>query len=182
MSLEWNLHYDRWVIDDGTTPELDVGDQFDCLQVKCWSENALVPANSSQGISANPISDFKYCVNGKVIHVSDDASVIDIGIAVLGHRDLLPRECRNGDFVTGEIGIGCGIPRWTEHVPEDVLFEVKRTWRVNRISADLTPDVPRPEDSRWLERDSSRVRYQEVAATHSVNVRSYILHCTQLWP
>ena len=181
MSLEWNLHYDRWVIEDGE-PELEVGDQFDCLQVQCWSDNALIPVNSGQGTSAEPIADFKYRVNAKVIYVSEEASVIDMGIAAIGACELLLPECKNGDFVTGEIGVGCGLPRWTEHVPDDVLFEVKRTWRVNRISADLTPYIPRPDDSRWLERDNSRVHYEEVEATHSVKASSYILHCTQLWP
>jgi hypothetical protein len=180
MSLEWNLHYSRWVIDDGSTSELEVGDQFDCLQVECWSDNTLIPSNRGQDISAEPIADYKYRVKAKVIHVSEDASVIDIGIAALGTRALLPQECKDGDFVTGEIGIGCFLPRWTEHVPDDVLFKVKRTWRVNRISADLTVCSPRPEDSHGLERYNSRVQYEEVAATYSVKVSSYILHCTQL--
>jgi hypothetical protein len=176
MPSEWNLHYARWVIQDGE-PDRDVGESFEWFAVEFWSESGLVTAKDVNERSAVPIADFKYLVTAQVAFVSEKASVIDFGIRAIGPHALLPSECKDGDYVTGEIAIG--LPLCTDIVPQEVLLTLKRGWHVNRISADLTPYISHPDDPKWQVRDISRVCYEQVPATHSVKARSYILHCSE---
>ena len=178
MPSEWNLHYASWVIDDGE-PDRDVGESFRWFATEFWSEVALVLAKGAHEISATPVADFQYCVTAKVAYVSARAAVIAFGLTAIGPRDLLPPECREGDYITGDIRIGVSL--CTELIPEDVLQTLKRTWHVNKISADMTPYISHPDDSsgRWQVRDISRIRYQQVSSTDSVITHSYVLHCSE---
>ena len=176
---EWNLHYARYVIEDGGARNRAVGACFDWFAVEFRSEGMLVAANCPTKIMATPIADFQYRVTAKVIYLSNETSVIDFGLSAIGRRDLLPSECNEGDRVSGDIAIG--LPISTDIVPEEVLRNLKRRWHVNRISADLTPYISHPDDpsGKWRVRDSSRVRYEQVSRTDSVITSSYVLHCSE---
>jgi len=100
MPSEWNLHYARWVIDDGE-PDRDVGESFRWFATEFWSEVALVLAKGAHEISATPVADFQYCVTAKVAYVSARAAVIDFGLTAIGPRDLLPPECREETISPG---------------------------------------------------------------------------------
>jgi len=178
MSSEWKLHYARWVIDDGE-PDRDVGESFEWFAVEFWSESGLVLAKGANETAATPVADFQYRVTAKVAYVSEKAAVIDFGLRAIGPRDLLPPECKDADYVTGDIGIG--LPLCTDIVPEEVLQTLKRTWHVNRISADLTPYIPHSDDptGKWQVRDIARIRYEQVSSTDSVITQSYVLHCSE---
>lgn len=178
MPSEWNLHYARWIIEDGQ-PDLDVDESFVWFAVEFWSEGRLVFARRADETAATPVADFQYCVTAKVVYVSEKAAVIDFGLRAIGTRDLLPPECKEGDYVTGNTSIG--LPLCTDIVPEEVFQTLKRTWRVNRISADLTPYISHPDDptGRFQIRDTSRIRYVAVASTDSIITHSYVLHCSE---
>src|SRR6267143_332305 len=75
MPSEWNLHYARWVIQDGE-PDRDVGESFEWFAVEFWSESGLVTAKDVNERSAVPVADFKYLVTAQVAFVSEKASVI----------------------------------------------------------------------------------------------------------
>ena len=176
--LEWNLHYFRWVIDDGE-PERHVGDVFDWFAISLWSETALTRAVERTKTAA-PNADNSYRVTGEVIYVSHDteqaACILDFGMkAESSTVDILPPECQEGEYVTGEIRLE--LPLWTKLSPH----ELAHRWRVNRISADLTPYVPHPVSFHFM-RDSSAVQSREVVGTDSVRARSYILHCSDINP
>jgi hypothetical protein len=94
--------------------------------------------------AAIPIAACKYHVVAELTYVSEKACVIDFSLKAISTlaivlRDLLAPGYKPGDYVTGEIGIG--IPLCTEVVPEHVLKALAHKWRVNRISADLTPYI-----------------------------------------
>lgn len=180
MPSEWNLHYARYVIEDGGARNRTVGTSFEWFAVEFWSERTLLVADKRQTeTTATPIADFQYRVTAKVVYLSEETSVIDFGLSAIGRRDLLPSECKEGDCVSGDIAIG--LPLSTDIVPEEVLRTLKRKWHVNRITADLTPYISHPDDptGKWQVRDSSRVRYEQVSRTDSVITRSYVLSCSE---
>ena len=178
MPSEWALHYARWIIDDGE-PEREVGESFIWFAVEFWSERALALERGVSETTATPVADFQYRVTARIAYVSAKAAVIDFGLTAIGPRDLLPVECREGDYVTGDIGID--LPLCTDIVPEEVFQTLKRTWHVNKISADLTPYISHPDDptGKWHVRDTSRIRFEDVSSTDSVTTHSYILHCSE---
>src|SRR5882672_1346447 len=167
MLSEWNLHYARWVIDDGE-PDRAVGESFAWFAVEFWAGSGLVTATGANERTATPVGDFQYRVTAKVAYVSEKAAVIDFGLRAVGSRDLLPFDCKNGDYVAGDIGIG--LPLCIDLVLEEVLQTLKGSWHVNRISADLTPYISHPDDptGKWRVRDISQVRYEQVSSTDSV--------------
>ena len=176
MLAEWNLHYEDWIIGDGE-PDRRIGDVFDWFALGCWSEERLEKVNE-RGRSAVPVSDFRYRVVAEVVYISQDACIIDFGLNATGLKatatdDVLPSDCKKGDFVMGEIGLR--LPLVTEVGPEEEFKKLAYRWRVNRISADLTPYV----NSR---RDESRIQYQGVPATTSVKAHCYVLHCCKVSP
>jgi hypothetical protein len=169
MPNEWSLRYDEWIIGDGE-PDRSVGDIFDWFAVEFWSQEGLAKVNEDAR-SAIAVPNFEYKVSAEVIHLSEKACIIDFGLRAIGLRATLPAGCQEGDQVEGEIGIG--IPLCTEVVPIGFLKGYR--WRVNRISADLTPLLP-----GTGMRDYSRAEYQLVSSTESVKAHSYILHCSEV--
>jgi hypothetical protein len=178
MPSEWNLRYERFVIEDGY-PDREVGESFNWFAVEFWAEGQLVAANRVNEITATPVGDFLYRVTAKIAYVSEKVAVIDFGIRAIGARDLLPSDCKDGDFVTGDIAIG--IPLSIDIVPEDVVQTLKNSWQINRISADLTPYISHPDDStgKWQIRDTSRIRYEQVSSTRTTVAPSHVLHCSE---
>ncbi len=110
MPKIWNVHYARWIIDDGE-PEPEVGERFHWFALACWSVGSLVKADSSRSVTE--ASDYRCRVVAEIVEIrnapQDDVyiSVLTLaevrrGIALLpaGHRraqleewllhDLLP--------------------------------------------------------------------------------------------
>lgn len=175
MRLEWNLYYFRWVIDDGE-PERRVGDVFEWFALSFWP-NGVLSQSSENSKAAIAIADNAYRVNAEVIYISQDPSqaacIVDFGLKAISDTDVLPPGSRVGDFVAGEVRLE--LPLCTKLSPHNLTHR----WRVNRISADLTPYVAHP-DRGYFIRDSSQVRYQDVVGTDSVHAESYVLHCYYL--
>ena len=178
---EWNLRYDAWIIGDGE-PDRSVGEVFDWFAVEFYSEQGLAKTDA-QSKSAIPVGDFEYRVVAEVVYVSDKACIIDFGLRAIARSDNLRPGCKEGDYVSGIIGIG--IPGYTEIAPDPLLKTLERRWQVNGISADLTPytsEVCMPDGSRIPQGfpDRSRIQYQEVNSTESIRTHSYILHCSEV--
>ncbi|MDE1162345.1 MAG: hypothetical protein PW792_10425 [Acidobacteriaceae bacterium] len=176
MERDWNLHYARWVIDDGE-PELHVGEEFDWFAVSFWSDAPLMHSTENTR-SAVPIADGRYRVNAEVIYISQDANlpalIIDFGIrAVCDGASLLPDGCVEADYISGEISLD--LPLCTAPHP----YDLSHRWRANEILADLTPFVL-SSHGRVYVRDSSHIRYETVAGTDSVKASSYLLKCSLL--
>jgi hypothetical protein len=152
MQPEWNLHYFRWVIGDGE-PERHIGEIFDWFSLSFWSQGSLVKSEQRAKI-ATPISDNAYRVVAEVLYISQnpsqEASIIDFGLRAISDSDVLPAGCQPGDYVTGEIALE--LPLCTKLAPHQLAHK----WRVNRISADLTPYVPHSTYGHFV-RDSSQL-------------------------
>jgi hypothetical protein len=176
MNDDWTLHYARWVIEDGQ-PDRDVGEIFDWFALTFWSDEKLSAAYEHKRLAV-PVGDNQYRVVAEVTYLSDNICVIDFGLKATSDGDLLPPGCTQGNFVTGEIYLN--LPLCTEVVPDEVLKALVYKWKVNRILADMTPYVPCPDNPRFLVRDSSRIRYEEVVSTDSVRASGYILHCSKI--
>jgi hypothetical protein len=176
MERDWNLHYARWVIEDGQ-PELHVGEEFDWHAVSFWSYERLMRSTECCK-GATPITDYRYRVNAEVIYISQDANlsafIIDFGVrAECLAADLLPKGCTEGDYVSGEISLDlplCGAPH---------AYDLSHRWRINEIHADMTPFVL-SSVGRVCMRDTSQIYYQTVCGTDSVKARSYLLNCSLL--
>jgi hypothetical protein len=57
----------------------------------------------SRGLSVLDADDYGYDVVAKIVHLSPTASVIGFGLTAFGERDLVPGECKAGDYVAGRI-------------------------------------------------------------------------------
>lgn len=186
MPSEWNLHYEGWMIGDGE-PDRRVGEVFDWWTLEFWSLQGLASAKEKTR-SATPAGDFEYQVVAEVVYVSPELDrlagcLIDFGLKAIGYSSNLPPGSKQGDYVYGTIGIG--IPAIVGTLPEALYKGLEHRWRVNRISADLTPytsEVCMPDGTRLPQgmRDSSRIQYQEVNSTESVRTHGYILHCSEV--
>ena len=169
MPNDWNLRYDEWIIGDGE-PDRSVGEVFDWFAVEFWSLEGLAKSNEDAK-SATSTPNFEYRVSAEVICLSEKACIIDFGVRAIGSRKTLPFGCEEGDYVEGTVGIG--IPLCTDVVPTQFVKGYR--WRVNGISADLTPLLP-----GTGMRDYSQAQYQSVNSTESVKTHSYILHCSEV--
>jgi hypothetical protein len=172
---EWNLHYSRWVIDDGE-PERHVGETFEWFAVDFWPDAPLIRSVETTK-SANPIADNSYRVNAEVIYISDDTKlascILDFGLRAICDGDVLPRGCQKGDYVTGELSLG--LPLCASVYSDELTYQ----WKVNKVSADLTPYVLDPA-KRVRTRDVSAIKYEAVSGTEAVKAERYVLHCSQL--
>ena len=173
---DWNLHYPQWMIGDGT-PDLSVEEVFEWFAVEFWSVDPLVKTSSGQR-SADPVQDYRYEVRAEVIYVTEKAVVIDFGLVTTGPRDRVPVNINVGEFVSGVISVG--VPLCIDVDPKDVPGGLGYSWRINQITADLTPYVPQEENSRYFVRDVSRLTYRQVNSTMRVEAHDYVLHCTEI--
>jgi hypothetical protein len=175
MLTEWSLHYPRWVIEDGY-PDREVGETFEWFNVDFGAEPPLTKAGVRSKL-AIPTADFGYNVTGEVACLSDEGCLLDFGLRAMGlRRDVAP-DCREGDYVTGKIGIS--VEYGLIYLPEAVFDTLKCRFHVNRITADLTPFILHP-DSHSFIRDESRIQYVDVKSTLELKAEDYILHCTEV--
>ncbi len=132
---DWTLHYPAWLIADGE-PDFKVGDVFDWFAVEFWSEKPLTKTSETER-SATQADDYRIRVSGELVFLSKKAVVIDFGLMAIGNVDKLSPGVGLGDFAVGEISIG--FPLCIDPIPHDVILKLGRQWRMNSISADLTP-------------------------------------------
>jgi len=173
MQTDWSLHLLRGVIDDGN-PEIHVGDVFDWT-ITFWSK-AVLTRSAERNKTAVPIANNYYHVNAEVIYISRDSKyefcILDFGIMAVSESGTLlgiplPPGCQQGEYVAGEIRLE--LPLWTEVQP----YNIRRQWRVNRITADLA-------DFSLYPGDLGEMDYQDVSGTDSMKAGSYVLHCSNL--
>jgi hypothetical protein len=176
MPTEWNLNYPSWMIADGE-PDREVGETFEWFAVEFWTQQPLTRAGV-RSKTAVLIADFNYRITGEITYLSEKACVIDFGLSAIDTPDAVAPDCRQGDYVTGDIGIG--LPLCVEMAPEAVLETLRRKWHVNSISADLTPFKSHPDNPRILVRDEARTEYIEAKSTRDVNAHDYVLRCNEI--
>jgi hypothetical protein len=176
MTPEWNLSYEDWLIGDGQ-PHRAVGEVFEwpAVAFRTWEP---LEKSDKQSRSAVEIFDFKYRVVAEVTFFSEKACVIDFGLRATADSDRIFHPCEVGEYVTGEIRLN--LPICTEIMPHEVSKTLMHRWKINRISADLTPYIAPPENPRIFSRDDSRVHHQDVPSTRSVKATDYVLHCTEV--
>jgi hypothetical protein len=175
MPSDWSLGYPRYMIEDGC-PEIERGQIFQWPALEFYTEETLAICET-RSRTAFEVDDYRYSISAEVIYLSGTASVIDFGLRAIRTRDLLPPDCREGDFVSGEIYVG--FPLCTEVVPDKVHSSLKYSWDVVAIFADLTPFVEHRDDTgrSWFTRDRSQIRYEEIPATKALGAQAYVLRC-----
>jgi hypothetical protein len=171
MESVWNLHLQRWVIEDGE-PELHIGDVFD-WPLSFWVDEMLIRSVERTKVASPLVANY-YRVNAEVIYISQDPTqagcILNFGMQAISELGgllgvPLPSGCKEGDYVTGEIRLDLAL--CTVVHPHDLT----RKWRVDGISADLTDYSLKPGDI-------SEPRYQEASGTDAVRAASYVLHCS----
>jgi hypothetical protein len=177
MQPTWNIRYSGWLIADGG-PEIDVEQDFDWFALEFWPTGAALAKTSERDKSAVPISDFRYRVTAEVVFFSEKSSVIDFGLRAIAHSDNVSPDCKQGDFVTGELALN--LPLCTAIVPEEISKTLSRKWHVNEIHADTTPYISRPDNPKFFFRDESQVHFALVSSTRAAKAHDYVLHCTKL--
>jgi hypothetical protein len=175
MLTGWSFHYPRWVIEDGY-PNREVGATFEWSNVDFWTDKPLATGDV-QSKTAIPIADYGYRITGEVTCLSEKGCLVDFGLKAMSLRAELARDCKQGDYVTGEISIGLQLS--IVHIPKEIFDTLKYRWRVNRITADLTPYISHP-DNRSFVRDETRIQYIDVNSTREVKAKDYILHCSEI--
>jgi len=164
------------MIADGE-PDREVGETFEWFAVEFWTQQPLTKTRV-RSKTAVLVADFKYRITGEITFLSDKACVIDFGLSAIDTPNAVTPDCQQGDYVTGDIGIG--LPLCVEIAPDAVLETLRRKWHVNSISADLTPFKSYPDNPRLLVRDEARIEYIEVKSTRDVDARDYVLRCTEI--
>ena len=174
MLSSWNIHYHRWVIDDGE-PEREAGERFQWRILGYGSADGLTATTESK-LCAIEEPDYSYHVVAKVIHASSKASVIDFGLTAVGSRDLLPNASQVGEYVTGRIALFFehSIDPVRQHIIESMTHE----WTVEEVFADLTPYRSIDSSGRRLIRCAQRVSYEQIVSTREKNANSYVLRCS----
>ena len=175
MLTEWSLHYPLWVIQDGY-PSREVGETFEWCNVDFGADPPLAKTGIRSKI-AIPIADFGYRVTGEVECLSDEGCLLDFGLRAMSFHKAIAPDCKQGDYVTGEIGIS--LAYGIMYLPEAVFDTLKCRWHINRITADLTPYISHPDNPRFFFRDETRIQYADVRSTLEVKAEDYILHCTE---
>jgi hypothetical protein len=178
MPSAWNIHYDRWVIDDGE-PEREIGEQFEWFVLAFGSKDRLARvAQPTQSTIETP--DYSYNVAAKVVYVSATRAVIDFGLSAVGSSDLLPTGTHVGEYVAGEIKLI--FQHWTDPLPDDTYASMAHEWYVEAMWADLTPYRSGDGSGRWLIRDEQRVQYEQITSTREKNAKAYVLRCALAIP
>lgn len=175
MLSEWNLHYPRWVIEDGN-PDREVGQTFEWFNVEFGADPPLVKTDICEK-SAIPAADYTYEVTGVVECLSAEGCLLDFGLRAMASRTAVAPDCKQGDYVTGQIAIS--IEYGLMCLPQAIFDTLKCKWRVNRISADLTPYISHSDHPGLMIRDRTRIRYVDVRSTLEVKAENYILHCME---
>jgi len=170
----WNIHYARWVIDDGE-PEIDVKADFDWFSL---AFSGTLMKTSRKEKSSIPVADYRYQLTAEVVYISEKSCVIDFGLTAIADPNSVPPECKKGEYVTGELALS--LPLCTEIAPEEILKTLSRKWYVNEIHADTTPYISHPDNPKFFFRDESRIKFEPVVSTATVKAHDYILHCTKL--
>lgn len=173
---EWSLYYDRFLIADGEA-ERRVGETFDYFVVEFWTTKRLKKYRQKRK-TATAIAEHQYRVCAEVIHVSKDSCVVDFGLLTVGRADSIPRGCKEGDYVLGEVRLN--LPLCVRDVPQSIIETMRYKWLVNKIHADITPNISHGDNPKVFSRDESKIRYEEVLSTDSVEASGYVLHCTEL--
>ena len=117
MPITWNIHYARWVIDDGE-PEREIGESFEWFAVEFVSADGLITAASSAKC-ATEAPDYSYNVVAQVVYISVNSAVIDFGLRAVGPRNLLTNSTRPGEYVAGNIRLF--FPLCCHPLPDDTL-------------------------------------------------------------
>ena len=176
MPSEWDLHYARWIIEDGQ-PNRRIGETFVWFIVEAYADQPLALSRESTA-SAVPINDYRYRVVAQVKFVGERNCIVDFGLRAALSRDRLPEICQIGDFVVGDVGLD--LPLCIDLLPEEEFSSLRYTWRVSRITADVTPYVSHADNPRYFFRDTSRISFTEVANTDQIKAQEYILHCREV--
>jgi hypothetical protein len=177
MPPAWNIHYPRWIIDDGE-PEREVGEHFPWPLLAYQSAEQMT-RTATLRLSVLDADDYGYDVVARIVHVSATASVIDFGLTAFGERDLVPGECKAGDYVAGRITLSF-VHYCDPSVPGQLCESMSHHWSAEDILADLTPYSPTDEAKKRFIRDSQNVKYERVKSTREKKAWSYVLQCCQL--
>ena len=178
---QWHLGFPSYLIADGAYADIEVGQTLNTFALEFWCERRLKLV-ATKVKSAVPLPDYRYRVTAEIHYVSGNAAVIDFGIQAARYSNLLPSNVNVGDFVTGDIYVG--IPLCIEIIPNEILKSLPYKWRVDGISADITPYMERrgllPGSQTYRVRDESHIRFEEVISTKALGAPTYVLHCTKL--
>jgi hypothetical protein len=170
----WNIHYQRWVIDDGE-PERSVGERFQRFAVEFDAPIQIVRVPESAK-SATEAPDYGHAVVAEVVHVSPIVAVIDFGLRAVGRSALLPVSTQIGDYVAGPIKLF--LPLCADALPDDILEAMAHDWSVDAVLADMTHYAAGDQSASWFIRDAQRVEYHQVASTRQQNANAYVLRCS----
>jgi hypothetical protein len=170
----WNIHYPRWIIDDGE-PEREVGEDFP-WSVLAYHSSEQMTCNDTRELSVLEADDYGYDVVAEIVHVSPTAAVIDFGLTAFGQRDLVPRECKVGDYVAGRIRLSF-VHYCDPAVPDQIRESMSHQWSTEDILADLTPHIPGRESAARFIRDLHNIQYERVKSTREKKAWSYVLFC-----
>jgi hypothetical protein len=164
------------MIQDGE-PHRCIGETFSWFALELEVDEPLAQSNGKE-VSAVPIGDYRYQVTAQVKYVGDRSVIVDFGLTAATSRDNLPKRCQVGSFVDGVIGLD--LPLCLDLMLEEELPSLRYEWRVNRITADLTPHISHPDNPRYCFRDASRISFSDVTVTSEMQAPDYILHCANV--
>jgi hypothetical protein len=176
MSLEWNIHYEGWMIEDGL-PNRTVGEDFE-WEIEFWTSNPLLEKSIKETKSAIPLADYKYQIVAQLSQFSTEACVIDFGLKAIGNFKLVPAGCKEGEYLRGEIKLGLSDGSRAISSSE-TRNSLRRKWHVNAIQADVTAYIAHAEKPRFFIRDESQIQFKSIWSTAEIRAHTYILHCSE---
>ena len=184
---EWVVGVAPWLVDDGAYGMLYAGRDIDFALR--WEEIALEPADVERP-RAFALGEDVYYVEATVVHVGEDACVLDFGL--LAYSTDAPAWMREGMTVRGDVAVAIDAGTYRDQLFDELeSVAMIYPWRLDRIVLEVAARTPAPAHLRELSRspelmtnDPERRTLREVAVANPDKdwppgqMARYYLHCT----
>ena len=177
--MKWNLGFPANLVADGEYPVLSRGQEIDSFALEFHPRTLRSVQAAAKQATLSVGCDYR--IVAQVLYISDEACLLDFGLLAvcsLPGRDV-PRDVRAGSYVAGVIYVG--IPLCIPTIPEQFMGSLKHRWRIESISANITPLVETINSSgqKFRRYDESKIAYEGAESTNT-GAMDYVLHCELL--
>lgn len=186
----WNVGLDAWIIQDGNYPDFAVGEIVEFAVEFYQAPGTAIEVCSSDAF-AKPVNRASYDVVAEKVLVSDQLTVLDIGILVYqeGVSQFLMVE--GSGRVRTQLELGVDPYMYLERLSkDDQIPALVYSWRILSILRQTAPFIEVTSDcdfgskGKVMTRDLSKLGYEEIARTDAwrddEGLGEYILHCDLL--
>lgn len=171
-----------WIIQDGNYPDFEAGKAYD-FALEFYPHVPPTCHTDTTAPSLISLGDALYDATGSVIFGSEDAWIVDFGVAAF-REEHVPAAATVGTSVKSRIYLGVDPFFYFERLSRIVgMPKITQHWFVHGIQLETTPWVESLDENgrKFRTRDESRKSYHAVNATdawkHDGGHGHYLLDC-----